>query len=258
MADPASLAECSPIRVGPEFTPHADRDELRFRDEIEPELRTEGVAAWMERRELVRKLEWVLAHAQLEPVGTVVDLGAGSCWLDAHLAKRPAVERAICVEFSRRRLEELAPQAIGVLGAPAGKVERLLADFYAHGLPAASADLVVTDAAFHHAADPARLAHVAFDLLRPGGVFLLHREPTLSLLRRSRDHGLEGEHGGFEREYTAQGYMEHLRAAGFQDVRKVPAAGSFRGAKARALLRPPLSWLNGIAFAEYAYVARGC
>ena len=74
--------------------------------------------------------------------------------------------------------------------------------------------------------------------------------------RRRRDHGIEDEHGGFEQEDTARGYERRLRAAGFTDVRRVPAAGSLRGAKARALLRPPLAWLNGVAFAEYAYVGR--
>jgi SAM-dependent methyltransferase len=244
-----------PLRVGADWSSLADRDELRFREEIEPELRNERVAAWMERRELVAKLEWVLARARLEPAGTVVDLGAGSCWLGAHLAKRPAVERVICVEFSRRRLEELAPQAIAALGAPPAKIERLLADFHAPGLADGCADLVVTDAAFHHAADPVALARVAHAALRPGGVFLLHREPTLAMLRRTRDHGLEGQYGGFEHEYSARGYLQRLSAAGFADVRKIPAAGSFRGRKACALLRPPLAWLNGIAFAEYAYMA---
>ena len=33
-----------------------------------------------------------------------------------------------------------------------------------------------------------------------------------------------------------------------------PGAGSFRSPRGRATMRPPLSWLNGIAFAEYTYV----
>ncbi|MEA2150680.1 MAG: hypothetical protein QOD69_2510 [Solirubrobacteraceae bacterium] len=46
-----------------------------------------------------------------------------------------------------------------------------------------------------------------------------------------------------------------LRAAGFDAVRRVAAPGA-TGRRGRLLMRPPLSWLNGIAFAEYAYVAR--
>jgi SAM-dependent methyltransferase len=256
VTDEPTAAGRSPFRVGPAFTTLADDDELRFRDEIEPALRGDRVEDWLARKELVPKLEAVLRNAELAPRGVVVDLGAGSCWLGAALARHAEVERVLCVEFSRRRLEELAPAAIAALGAPAEKVERVLADFYAPGIPAGTADLVTTDAAFHHAADPARLARVAFELLRPGGAVLLHREPTLALLRRTRDHGIEDEHGAFEHEYTARGYLRFLRDAGFAQARKVPAPGGVRGLRARALLRPPLSWLNGIAFAEYAYVAR--
>ena len=251
-----AAASASPLVAGPAFSAHADADELRFREEVEPGLKGDDVVGWMERKELVPRLAHTLAGAGLEPSGLVVELGAGSCWLSASLAALPAVTRAVGVEFSRHRLEHFAPIAIAALGAPAGKVERRVADFYAHGLPAGSADLVVLDSAFHHAANMPALARVAHELLRPDGQVLLFREPTLAVLRRTRDHGIEDEYGSFEHEATARGYERILRDAGFADVRRVPAAGSFRGRRAQALLRPPLKWLNGIAFAEFSYVAR--
>lgn len=249
----AEAARRSPLTLGPGFTALADRDELRYREDIEdyPDP-ARDVPAFIESKELVRKLDWALDRAGLRPAGVVVDLGAGSCWLSAHLARRPEVERCIGVEFSERRLRDLAPVAIAHLGAPPEKIERRLADFNAPGLEDGIADFVFTDAAFHHASDPVALGRVAHALLRPGGTFVLHREPTLSLLRRSRDHGIEGEHGDFEHEYTRRGYARHLREAGFEP-RSVPAAGGFASSRQRALLRPPLSWLNGIAFSEYLY-----
>jgi SAM-dependent methyltransferase len=251
----ARAAAASPLVEGPAYSALADDDELRFRDEIEPELRGDGVVAWMRAKELPRKLDHVLRAAGLRPAGTIVELGAGTCWLSATLACEPGVERAVAIEFSRHRLEQLAPVAIAAVGAPAAKIERRRADFNAPGLPEGCADLVVTDAAFHHASDPDHLASVAFALLRPGGTILLFREPTLALLRRTRDHGLEGRHGAFEHEYTARGYERKLREAGFEGVRRVAALGA-TGRRGRMLMRPPLSWLNGIAFAEYAYVGR--
>src|SRR4051794_12593609 len=248
----AAAAAASPLATGPAFSERADTDELRFREEIEPGLRGDDVVGWLERKELLPRLAYVLARAGIEPRGVVVEFGAGTCWLVGALALSPGVERAIGVEFSRRRLEELAPIALAALGAPADHIERRVADFYASGLPSQIADLVVFDAAFHHASDMDQIARVAHDLLRPGGAVLLFREPTLALLRQQRNHGAEDEHGSFEQEDTARGYERRLRAAGFTDVRRVAAAGSLRGAKARALLRPPLAWLNGIAFAEYA------
>ncbi|MFL5971710.1 MAG: class I SAM-dependent methyltransferase [Gaiellaceae bacterium] len=249
-------AAASSLRVGPSFSALADADELRYRDEIEhvrePRL---DVARFIEHKELVPKLEYSLERAGLEPGGTIVDLGAGTCWLSAALARRPEVERAIAVEFSRRRLEQLAPIAIAYLGAPAEKIERVLADFYNHGLGEKIADCVFMDAAFHHAADPVRIAGVAYDLLRPGGQVVLFREPTLTPLRRRRDHGVEDEHGAFEREYRPNTYVDFLRRAGFE-ASKFPASGGFRSLKDRALLRPPLAWLNGVLFSEYTYVGR--
>jgi SAM-dependent methyltransferase len=252
----AEAARISPLTTGPAFSELADADELRYREQIEPGRDVpEDVQAWIDRKELRQKLEYALRQARIEPAGTIVELGAGSCWLAVELARRPAVERVIAVEFSRHRLEQLAPEALAALGADASKVERRVADFYNHGIEAGVADMVFTDAAYHHAADPVRLARVAFDLLKPGGSFVLFREPTLSLLRRSRDHGVEDDHGAFEHEYFRRGYLDHLRAAGFEPY-SARAAGSFRTPVARALLRPPLSWLNGIAFSEYTYVGR--
>ena len=108
----------------------------------------------MDRGEGARAQTRLLAGAWgLEPAGTIVDLGAGACWLSAALVRRPAVEKSIAIEFSRRRLEELAPIAIAYLAAPPEKIERVRADFYNHGLGEGIADWVFTDAAFHHA-DP--------------------------------------------------------------------------------------------------------
>jgi SAM-dependent methyltransferase len=256
--DPEAVGEAarrSPLREGPALSELADRAELAYREEVEgypdPAL---DVPRFVDGKELVAKLDHALTNAGVRPTGTVVELGAGTCWLAGALARRPEVDRVVAIEFSRRRLAALAPVALAHLGAPAEKVERVVADFYNHGLGAEVADLVVCDAAFHHAAQPVRLARVALDLLRPGGRFVLHREPTLSLLRPTRDHGEEGEHGDFEREYRARDYLRFLREAGFARAERFAAAGGFATPRARALLRPPLAWLNGVAFSEFTYV----
>jgi SAM-dependent methyltransferase len=249
-----AAAEASPLVFGPGMSELADLDELKFREEVEAwDDPATHVPALLARKELPRRLEHALLEARLQPAGTIVDLGAGMCWLSSELAKRTAVERVIAIEFSQRRLVELAPVALATLGAPARKIERRVADFYAHGLEPASADWVFMDAAFHHAADPVRLARVAFDLLRPGGRFVLFREPTLSLLKRTRDHGEEAGHGDFEHEYTAGGYQRILREAGF-DASRHRASGGWSTPRARALLRPPLKWFNGVLFSEFTYV----
>jgi SAM-dependent methyltransferase len=250
----ADAARRSSLRFGPGLSELADRDELRYRDELEPYPDpARDVVRWLERKQLPRLLEESLRLAGVRPAGTVVELGAGTCWLGATLARRPEVERVVSVEFSRRRIEELAPIAIAHLGAPAEKIERLVADFYAHGLGREVADFVFTDAAFHHAADPVQLARVAYELLRPGGTFVLHREPTLALLRRRRPHGLEGEHGDFEHEYDWWKYVGFLREAGFE-ASKARAPVGFSTLRERLHVRRPLSWVNGLWFSMWTYV----
>jgi SAM-dependent methyltransferase len=250
----ADAARRSPLRVGPSFSELADAEELRYREEVERIADPVGdVVAWIERKELPQLLDEALARAHVEPAGTVVELGAGTCWMGAELSKRPGVERVLSVEFSRRRLQLFAPTAIAYLGGAAERIERVLADFYNHGLEREIADFVFTDASYHHAADPVALAGVAFDLLKPGGTVVLHREPTLSLLRRTRDHHEEGKHGDFEHEYFARQYLEQLAQAGFERCSKHPAPLGFSPWR-RAWSRPPLSWLNGIVFGSYSYV----
>ena len=246
----------SPLRETGRLSELADLDELAFRDEHEVfEDPERDIVAWMQRRELVRKFEDALERTGIKPAGTVVELGAGSCWLSGLLARRPEIERVIAVEFSRRRLVDLAPFALAHVDAPPEKVERLLADFYDHGLDDGIAQLVVMDAAFHHAADPERLCRIAYDLLAPGGHFLLHREPTLSLLRRTREKGVEDEFGDFERGYDWWTYLRLLRDAGF-DARKVRATHGYTSLADRVRLHPPLSWLNGTIYSVFTYVGR--
>jgi len=252
-----AAADRSPLREGPPPSDLADRDELRFREQIEayPDP-PRDVVRFIESKELPRRLEYAFAEAGIEPHGVVVELGAGTCWLAATIARLPRVERVIAIEFSRRRLELLGPVALAHLGAPAEKVERVVADFYNHGLGSEVADMVFIDSAFHHAADPVALAGAAFELLKPGGLFVLLREPTLSLLRRRRRaHGAEDEHGSFEREYLASGYLRYLRAAGFE-ASKHRASGGWRTRRGRLTMRPPLKWLSGVLFSEYTYVGR--
>lgn len=243
----------APIVDGPAFTEAADPDELHYRDHVEaynPEL---DIPRHIDEEELPARLAFALDRAGVRPSGTIVELGAGVCWLSASLALLPAVERVIAVEFSRRRLE-LAPYAIGHLDAPAHKITRLHADMHAPGLPDGGADHVFTDASFHHSRRPDQLARTAYRLLRPGGTCMLFREPAAGTLRRAQPPpAVELAHGEFERVFRPAEYLRSLRDAGFTASRH-PAAAGFTTAKHRALLRAPLSWLNGILYAEYTFL----
>ena len=251
----ADAARRSPLRERA-LTVHADLDELRYREEIEtfPDP-GDSVVHNLEKKELLRKLTDALQRTGVVPRGVVVEFGAGTAWLSAALARFPDVERVIAVEFSRRRLVELAPAAIAYLGAPPEKVERVVADFYDPGIDEGTVDLLVMDAAFHHAADPQLLADHIAALLRRGGQLLLFREPTLSWFVRDRGTTVEDEHGDFEHGYTWRGYTGFLERAGLV-ASKVPATHSYTVLRARVRLHPPLSWLNGTVFSTFTYHGR--
>lgn len=251
----AEVARRSPLRERA-LTEHADLDELRYREEVE--TFAEPIAHLIDglrRKELLRKLADALDRTGIAPRGVVAEFGAGSAWLSAALARFPEVERVIAVEFSRRRLVELAPAAIAYLGAEPEKVERVVADFYDPGIEPGSLDLLVMDAAFHHAAEPQLLASHMAELLRPGGTLLLFREPTLSWLVRDRGKTVEDEHGDFEHGYTWRGYTGFLERAGLR-ASKVPAVHSFTALRDRARMHAPLSWLNGTLYSNFTYVGR--
>jgi SAM-dependent methyltransferase len=246
----------SPLVDALSLSAHADLEELAFREEIEPF--DDGVVAalgFFRRKRVLDYLDFALRRTGVVPVGTVVELGAGSCWLSSALACLDSVERVVAVEFSRRRLVEIAPASLALLDAPAEKVERRIADFYDAGLGREIADLVVVDAAFHHASEPEVFARVCFDLLRPGGTLMLLREPTLTATHRRRDHGIEADHGTFEREYRRGEYVGFLRRAGFE-ARSVSVRWFHSSGWRAVLYHPPLTWLSGLLRGHYVYVGR--
>lgn len=252
----ANAARQSPLRTETSVSGLADLDELRYREDVEPYANgLDASLGFIRRKRLLEYLDNALDRTGVVPSGVVVDLGAGSCWLSAALACLDEVERVVAVDFSPRRLTEIAPASIALHQAPAAKIERRVADYYQTGLEREVAELVVMDAAFHHASDPTRLAEVAFDLLRPGGTFLLLREPTLTRLHRSRDHGLEGRYGDFEHEYHEREYLGFLQSAGF-DASRVAVRSAYPSRWRRALYRGPVALLIAELRGGYVYVGR--
>ena len=101
-----------------------------------------------------------------QPGDVCVDLGAGTGFVTTALA--PKVASVLAVDISAEMAKSLAERA-----AEAGlaNVVTEVADLTGFDLPAASADLIVTNYALHHLVDPEKRALVARSLrwLRPGG-----------------------------------------------------------------------------------------
>jgi SAM-dependent methyltransferase len=120
--------------------------------------------------EMLQNLGLLLGGLQLGRTMTVLDFGAGTCWLSRILTQLNC--QAICcdvspaaLEIGRRLFAELPP--IGtVVFTPAF----LLFDGHRLDLADASVDRVVCFDAFHHVPNPAEVLREFGRVLRPGGI----------------------------------------------------------------------------------------
>lgn len=179
---------------------------------------------------------------------TALELGSGTCVLAALLAEQPWIERITCTDISRRRMELSLQNTLQVIPVDPSKFDYAEMDFNKiFPLPDASVDLVVCDAALHHARSMWFTLAEVNRVLKRGGLFVAQRERFLAPLtghivtnRMLTDP--EFEAGVSENSYTMGQYRYYLRIAGF-DVQAIPAV---QGAKFK-MLAP----LNGILFSKY-------
>lgn len=156
--------------------------------------------------------ERLLAHLRRSGARRLLDLGCGSGWLAARMA-RDLGARVTAVDVSRAELDVAAEAFDGV-----GGLELVLADVFDDVLPREAFDAVVLASAAHYFPDLPRLLRRLFELLGAGGEVLLLDGP----LWRSRA----------EAEAAAERSRAHFEGVG------VPAlAGAFHHHE-RALLEP--------------------
>jgi len=182
---------------------------------------------------------------RLEPGDTVLELGAGSCWL-SHLLNRfgcPTI--AVDVSSSAlavgRRVFERDPRTNWSLDP-----QFLVYD--GHTLPVgdASVDRVLLYDAYHHLPNPARLLREIRRALRPDGIVAMS-EPG----RGHADTGLalsEAATGVLENELVVEDIGELAIACGFTAARVVVAANAPLAEVDVARLRP---FMGGRGFAQY-------
>ena len=178
-------------------------------------------------------VEKAIAWLQESPVRrTVADVGTGSATIAVSIAVHVPDTHILATDISESALEVARKNA-----KKFNVADRI--DFIECDILPPHPDPFPTESHFDLIC--ANLPYIPTDTLQ--GLPIYRREPTLALLRRTRDHGVEDEYGSFESEDTRRGYLATLRAAGFSGVRAAPAAGSLR--ERTYLLKPPLRWLNG-------------
>jgi SAM-dependent methyltransferase len=182
---------------------------------------------------------------RLEPGDTVLELGAGSCWL-SHLLNRFGC-RTIAVDVSPsalaigRRVFERDPRTNWSLDP------QFLA-YDGHRLPVAdgSVDRVVIYDAYHHLPNPARLLREIRRALRPDGIVAMsepgrgHAEAGLALT--------EAATGVLENELVVEDIGELAIASGFAAARAIVASNAPLAEIDVAGLR---AFMGGRGFAQY-------
>jgi SAM-dependent methyltransferase len=156
--------------------------------------------------------------------GWSLDLGGGSGWLAAELARRgyhalsldiedPWERAAQVAEGETRRDFELVTDVADIRP---GEVDFVVGDMNAIPFRDQTFDLVTMSAALHHSEDPVRTLKEAARVLKPGGVLLCLNEPVKGWFRDERPilHGRNEEAG--EHLYSAGAYLGFLRRAGLE------------------------------------------
>lgn len=112
---------------------------------------------------------------------TMLDLGAGNCWLSYRVALEG--HHAIALDIRDDAVDGLGAGSPFVVRASGG-IDRVTASFDAIPLDAASADLTVFNAALHYATDLSATLAEAMRVTRPGGRIVILDSPFYA---RERD-----------------------------------------------------------------------
>jgi ubiquinone/menaquinone biosynthesis C-methylase UbiE len=185
---------------------------------------------------------------------TSLELGAGTCSLSLSLSHLPALEHMICMDISAERMRGLAPKMASVIaGAVPAKLEHVGGSFNER-LPFddASVDLILFDAALHHASSPWDILAECRRVIRSGGLLVAQREQYLAIasfgyalrrLQRSKEVQL----GVIENSFLRAQYAYFLRARGFEP--------RFTGV-AELPIQRALWFLNGLMFSKWVIAAK--
>ena len=194
--------------------------------------------------------------------GKVLELGAGSCWLSSQISKIRSVEAVYALDLSKSLLTRIAPLIMTELEAKTNKIRRISGDFHELPLKTDFFDVIVMDAALHHAVHPTQVLREVKRVLKAQGFFLAIREPVLPLWRSRQKNIIGAEErsqGVTENVWTLSEWKRIFARSGLKT--KFGKATPTHSAKANKLIKKALRFLflpmlNKYLFGYYYFFAK--
>lgn len=167
--------------------------------------------------EMLQNLGLLLAGLQLGKTMTVLDFGAGTCWLSRILAQlncQPICcdASAAALEIGKRLFDEHPP-----IGLTVFQPRFLPFDGHHIDLPDASVDRIVCFDAFHHIPNPAEIISEFGRVLRPGGMAGFS-EPGREHSKSPQSQYEMRHHRVLENDIDLNAIFGYARTAGFTSL----------------------------------------
>lgn len=213
---------------------------------------------WVKHIENIRLPIFSYIQKRIRFQGTVIELGAGTCWFSAHLSRLPTVSHVIAIERDPERINLAQEYFLKFFQAASEKITILESDF--HNLPFSdcSIDFIVTDAALHHSDNLPTLLRETYRVLKDKGLLVAIREPALPsflpllILRKYTFGWRERIKGKTEHIYSKEQWRRFFKNADLSlDFQPVFTRHKF---KERVVSSSILRWANGIFFSRYFLV----
>jgi SAM-dependent methyltransferase len=125
-------------------------------------------AGWLERSSRVKeeRTDLLLDNLPVQPDSVIVDLGAGTGYFSAPMAKRATAGRVLAVDLQTEMLEIIAARSER---ENIDNIEPVLATEQDPNLPPDTVDLVLIVDAYHEFSHPREVLSRVFTSLKPGG-----------------------------------------------------------------------------------------
>lgn len=161
----------------------------------------------------------ILAHVRLDDQMNVMDFGAGTGLVSAHLVS--LVKRIVAVDVSQAMLAQLASKA-----EFPERIQPLCRDIIEQPLEERF-DLIISAMAMHHVRDTDKMLRGFADHLKPGAQIAL-----ADLDREDGSFHPEGTEGVFHHGFDRSDFKARLKRQGFEDIRLLTAHTILKDEKA--------------------------